>query len=281
MEKWFVVGLLMVLISSCSTPDVNTEKSVELKKAELYYSQGTNDLVQKKYQDALINLLKASEFDPKDSQIRNNLGMAYYFREKPELAIKELQKSIELDPKNSDARVNLGSIYLEKNLLKEAKAQYEVVAQDLTYRNQFRNFYNLSLLALRIGDRAEAYEYLDKSIKEKEDYCQAHFKLGELYMEEYKFTQALTSFQESSKGTCVSEPAPHYQQALALINLNRFEEARIKLKMLMEKHGKTRFYSLSQIQLKKITDEIREQATLKTFQTETVKESQSVESPNF
>jgi tetratricopeptide (TPR) repeat protein len=169
----------------------------------------------------------------------------------------------------------------DANLLKEAKAQYEIVTQDLTYTNQFRNYYNLALLELRIGDRKEAYEYLEKSIKEKEDYCQAHFKLGELYMEEYKFTQALSSFQESSKGTCVTEPAPHYQQALALINLNRFEEARIKLKMLMEKHGKTRFYSLSQIQLKKISDEIREQATLKTFQTETVKESQSVESPNF
>jgi Tfp pilus assembly protein PilF len=281
MKKWFNVGLLAALLSSCSTQDVNTEKSVELKKAELYYSQGTNELVQKKYQDALINLLKASEYDPKDSHIRNNLGMAYYFREKPDLAIKELEKSIELDPKNSDARVNLGSIYLEKNLLKEAKAQYEIVTQDLTYTNQFRNYYNLALLELRIGDRKEAYEYLEKSIKEKEDYCQAHFKLGELYMEEYKFTQALSSFQESSKGTCVTEPAPHYQQALALINLNRFEEARIKLKMLMEKHGKTRFYSLSQIQLKKISDEIREQATLKTFQTETVKESQSVESPNF
>lgn len=281
MEKWFVVGLSMVLLCSCANQDINAEKTVELKKAELYYNQGTNELVQKKYQDALIDLLKASEYDPKDSHIRNNLGMAYYFREKPELAIKELQKSIELDPKNSDARVNLGSIYLDKNLLKQAKEQYEIVAQDLTYRNQFRTYYNLALLALRIGDRKEAFDYLEKSVKEKEDYCQAHFKLGELYMEEYKFTQALSSFQESSKGTCVSEPAPHYQQALALINLNRFEEARIKLKMLMEKHGKTRFYSLSQMQLKKISDEIREQATLKTFQTETVKESQSVESPNF
>jgi Tfp pilus assembly protein PilF len=280
MEKWLVVGLL-IMLSSCSTPDVNKDKSIEQKKAELYYSQGTSELVQKKYQDALINLLKASEFDPKDSYIRNNLGMAYYFRDQTELAIKELQKSIDLDPKNSDARVNLGTIYMEKNRLKEAKAQYDEVEKDLTYRNQFRNFYNLAVLSLKIGDRKEAFEYLNKSIKEKDDYCQAHFKLGELYMEEYKFTQALSSFQESAKGTCVTEPAPHYQQALALMNLNRFEEARIKLKMLIEKHSKTSFFSMAQVQLKKITDEIREQATLKYFQTETVKESQSVESPNF
>ena len=281
MEKWLVVSFFMMILSSCSTQDVNSEKSVEQKKAELYYSQGTTELVQKKYQDALINLLKAAEYDPNDSHIRNNLGMAYYFREQPDLAINELQRSIDLDPKNSDARVNLGSIFMEKNRLKEAKAQYDIVSKDLTYRNQFRNFYNLALLALRIGDRKEAFEYLDKSIKDKEDYCQAHFKLGELYMEEYKFTQALSSFQEASKGTCVSEPAPHYQQALALMNLNRFEEARMKLKMLIEKHPKTRFFSLSQVQLKKITEEIREHATLKNFQTETVKESKSVESPNF
>lgn len=59
---------------------------------------------------------------------------------------------------------------------------------------QFRNYYNFALLALKEGDRKEAFDFLNKSIKKKEDYCQAHFKLGELYTEEYKFKQALACF---------------------------------------------------------------------------------------
>lgn len=278
----FIGSLILsaLLFTSCASNEL-ADKTVEQKKADLYYGQGTNELIKKNYSQALVNLVKAKELNPKDSQIRNNLGMAYYFREQPELAEAELLKAIDLDKNNSDAKVNLGTIYMEKNRPKEAKSMYEQVLQDLTYQAQFRNYYNLAVLALKEGDRKSAFEFLLKSIKEKEDYCQAHFKLGELYTEEYKFKQALSSFQESSKGTCVSEPAPHYQQALALMNLNRFEEARIKFKEIMEKFPKTRFNALASQQLKKISAEIREQTASRNFQTEVIKESKTIESPNF
>jgi type IV pilus assembly protein PilF len=269
-----------LLLASCSTNEL-AEKSSEQKRAEIYYGQGTNELVKKNYSQALINLVKAKELDPNDSLVRNNLGMAYYFREQPVLAEKELLKAISLDNKNSDARVNLGSLYMELNRLKEARVQFTAVLEDLTYLNQFRNYFNLGILSLKEGDRAGAFEFLLKSVKERDEYCQGHFKLGELYLEEYKFKQALSSFQESAKGTCVNEPAPHYQQALALMNLNRFEESRAKLKMIIEKFPKTRFNSLANIQLKKISSELREQSANGNFQTEVIKESKTIESPNF
>ncbi|MDO9180871.1 MAG: tetratricopeptide repeat protein [Bacteriovorax sp.] len=272
--------LAAMFLASCATNEL-AEKTTEQKKSEVYYGQGTSELIKKNYSQALINLLKAKELEPNDSQIRNNLGMAYYFREQPALAEKELLKALDLDPKNSDARVNLGSIYMEQNRLKEAKFQYEKTLEDLTFTNQFRNYYNLAVLALKEGDRATGFEYLFKSIKEKDEYCQAHFKLGELYFEEYKFKQALVSFQESSKGTCVTEPAPHYQQALVLMNLNRFEESRIKLKDIMTKFPNSRFNTLAGIQLKKISAELREQSANQNFQTEIIKESKTIESPNF
>lgn len=275
-----IILLTAFLLASCASNEL-AEKTTEQKKAEIYYGQGTNDLVKKNYSQALINLLKAQEFEPTDSQIRNNLGMAYYFREQPELAEKELLKAIELDKKNSDARVNLGTLYLEKNRLKDAQVQYEIVLKDLTYPNQFRNYYNLAILSLKEGDRASAFEYLFKSVKEKNEYCQAHFKLGELYTEEYKFKQALRSFQESGKGLCVGEPAPHYQQALSLLNLSRFEEASIKFKEIVEKFPETRFNSLATLQLKKISSELKSQNISKNYQTEVIKESQTIESPNF
>ena len=278
-----LIGLFFlsaILLTSCSSNEL-AEKSVEQKKAELYYGQGTNELIKKNYSQALVNLLKAKEFDPKDAQIRNNLGMAYYFREQPELAEKELLKALDLDNKNSDALVNLGSIYMEKKRYKEAREMMEQVALDLTYSAQFRNYYNLAALSLKEGDRKEAFTFLLKSIKEKDDYCQAHFKLGELYTEELKFKQALSSFQEATKGTCVNEPAPHYQQALTLMNLNRYEQARMKLKEIMGKFPQTRFNTLASLQLKKISNDIREQTAKGNLQTEIIKESKTIESPNF
>ncbi len=272
--------LSTLLLASCASNQEPADKTVEQKKAELYYGEGTRDLIKKDYSAALLNLTKAKEYDSKDSQIRNNLGMAYYFREQPELAIKELKEAIDLDKKNSDAKVNLGAIYLEKNRLKEARQMFEEVTSDLTYNAQFRNYYNLAMVSLKEGDRASAFDYLARSVKERADYCQAHFKLGELYTEEYKFKQALESFKEASKGTCVNEPAPHYQQALTLINLNRTDEARTKFKEIVTKFPNSRFHSLANQQLKKLSNQMTtEQAVNR--QTEIIKESKTIESPNF
>lgn len=269
------------LLVSCSSGDLN-KKTPNEKKAETYYGQGTVDLVNKDYTQALINLSKAKELTPNDSKIRNNLGMAYYFKKQIDKAEDELREAISLDGKNSEARVNLGSIYLEKNKLAEARKQFEKVLEDLTFNNQYRNYYNLALLSLKEGDRAEAFFNLEKSIKEKEDYCTAHFKLGELYSEEYKFQKALQSFKSSGQGTCVNQPAPLYQQAVTLMNLNRAEDAAAKFKEVLEKFPGTRFSTLANIQLKKINMNENQQ-TLTKGQTEVIKENgpTSVETPSF
>ena len=49
---------------SCASNEL-TEKTLEQKKSEIYYGQGTNDLVRKNYSQALINLLKAKELAPR------------------------------------------------------------------------------------------------------------------------------------------------------------------------------------------------------------------------
>lgn len=280
LKKALLLTLTTLLIASCASNQTK-DQTVEEKKADVYYSRGTEELINKNYAQALTHLLQAKELNPKDAKIRNNLGMSYYFRNQPELAEEELKAAIGLDSKNSDARLNLGSILMERNKLKEAREQFEKAEKDLTFTNQFRNYYNLAILALKEGDRRSAFEYLAKSVKEREDYCAAHYKLGELYAEEYRFKQALDSFREAGKGTCVSEPAPHYQQALALINLNKNFEAKRKLQEITEKFGSTRFGSLAAVQLRKLENANDNPPTTRATQTEVIKESQAVETPNF
>lgn len=277
--KALVLTLAALLLSSCSSNQL-TEQTPEEKKAEVYYGQGTSDLVNENYSQALINLTKAKELSPKDSKIRNNLGMAYYFRNQPALAEAELKESIKLDKKNTDARLNLGSLYMSKNRFKDAREQFDLVAADLTFANHFRNYYNLAVLSLKEGDRKSAFEFLEKSVAEREDYCAAHFMLGELHSEEYRYKQALTAFRNSSKGTCVSEPAPHYQQAITLLNLNRSSEAKAKFLEVQEKFSSTKFATLAGIQIKKLNN-TNDQPTTRSTQTERIFDSESVETPNF
>lgn len=277
--KALFLTVAVLFVSSCSSSKLKDLTPNE-KKAEVYYGQGTTELVNKNYPQALIYLTQAKELDPNDSKIRNNLGMAYYFRNQHELAEKEMKAAIDMDAKNSDARVNLGALYMEKNRLKEARVQFEKVLEDLTFQAQYRNYYNLAIVSLKEGDRREAFEYLAKSVKEKDNYCPAYFKQGELYNEEFRFKQALDSFKEASKGTCVSDPAPHYQQALALVNLNRPLEAKRKFQEVFEKFPSTRFGAMASAQIKKLSNSNDEQQSTRATQTEVIK-SQSGETPNF
>ena len=100
--KTLLMALLVLALSSCSSNQLK-EQTPEEKKAEVYYGQGTTELVRKNYAQALEYLTRAKELNSKDSKIRNNLAMAYYFRDQHELAEKELKAAINLDSKNSDA----------------------------------------------------------------------------------------------------------------------------------------------------------------------------------
>jgi len=247
-----IFTLFLFLATACASNNVDQEPTANEKKAVVYYDQGTSELVEKNYQMALTNLLKAKDLDPNNSKIRTNLGMAYYFRDQAELAINELKEAISIDKKNTDAKMNLATIYMEKNKLKEAKKLYEDVLNDLTYVALHRVHYNLAILNLKIGDRKSAFEELFRSIKEKEDYCLAHYKLGELYNEEYKYKEAFNSFKESSKGSCVNNPEPHLAMANVLINLNKNAEAKLKLEYIVEKFNKSNIKIIAERKLKEL-----------------------------
>jgi type IV pilus assembly protein PilF len=247
-QKFFII-LALVTVQSCATNDTPPERTVEEKKADLYYEQGTKELINANYQEALANLLKARELNPIDSKTRNNLGMAYYFRNKINLAIDEIQAAIKIDSKNTDAKLNLAAIYLEKNKLPEAKKLLDECNEDLTYPSLFRVHYNLAMVSLKEGDRKNAFNELELSIKEKEDFCLSHFKLGELYSEEYRFKEAYASYKNSIKGTCVNDPAMHFGLAQSLVNLNRNNEAIKKYNEIIEKFPKSNFSVLSHKEL--------------------------------
>jgi Tfp pilus assembly protein PilF len=274
----FLIFLASLLFSACSSNETLKEPSLEEKKAEVYYNQGTNELVSKNYQQALTNLLKAKELSPSDSRIRNNLGMAYFFREQPKLAITELKEAISMDEKNTDAKMNLATIYLETKNLKDSKKMYDLVLQDLTYPALYRVHYNLALLNLKIGDRKGAFEELEKATKEKDDYCPANYKLGQLYTEEYRFQEAYQAYLNSTKGTCVNNPEPHYAVGLSLINLNKMPEAKIKFKEIVEKFPKSNFKILAE---KKLSNLALGNQSENISTTETITPETNIESPKF
>ncbi len=240
--------LLQILVISCASNPKNFI-SPEHKRAEIYYNQGTHELVKEQYTLALKHLLEANTLKPDDSRIQNNLGMAYYFKKRPERAIKYLKSSISLDPKNTDARLNLATVYLNLGNYSEAKTQFNLVLDDLTYTAQFRTYYNLGLLYLKQNKPSEALNYFKQSINENANYCPAHFQVGNLYFKNGKYAQALDEFKNASKGTCYNNPEPLYHQALTYIELKKYDTAKVKLEEIIDRFSVSKYNKLANKQL--------------------------------
>ena len=112
----FLVDFDIFLSWMFECSNLKKPSSPDKKKAQLYFDQGTAELVNKRYTQALEYLLKAQELNPDDTRIFNNLGMSYYFKGKREKALTYLKRSVELDKRNSDARNNLAGIFWNRGI---------------------------------------------------------------------------------------------------------------------------------------------------------------------
>lgn len=221
----FLLMMSLLLIASCSSGS-----STKNKQSTLYFNAGTQSLMDKDYTAALTSLLKANAMDPENSDILTNLGMAYFFKGEKESGIRYLKEALKFNENNSDAKVNLASIYfLDKNY-NEAERLYIEVTKDLTYDKQARNYYNLGLVEMQAyKNLTKAEDYFKRSVKEDENYCPSYFQLGHIRYTRRQFNTALKFFREAGMGTCSESPAPHYYQGLTLIELGKFDDARMKL----------------------------------------------------
>jgi type IV pilus assembly protein PilF len=241
----FLSHMLLMMFGIISLYSCSSKKNANVsKKAGLFYGQGTADLINKKYTDALKNLLNANELEPNNSEIINNLGMAYYFKGQRDLAIQHLNKAIELNEKNADAKSNLATIYYHEGNIKKAEKLYKEVTTDLTYEKLAITYYNLGVLELDKKKNSLAAEnYFKKSLEEDENYCPSYFQIGLIKYGQRKFNTALKNFKEASMGVCYEIPAPIYHQALALIELKEYDEARLKLDMIETRFKDTPYYT--------------------------------------
>lgn len=250
MKTLFMILTLSFVMASCSSGPKRVSKTE--KRALIYYTQGTRNLVDKEYTKALKNLLEANSLKSDDTKIHTNLGMAYYFKKNKTLAIKHLNYAIKLDNKNTDAKLNLATIYMENNQLDLAEENFQKILKDLVYENQFQTYYNLGVLELRRKHTQKAISYFKSSVKINENYCPSFFQLGRIYYDQANYKNALKMYREASMGTCYDNPEPHYRQALSLIKLHRYADATIKLEEMTEKFALTKYEAMARRALVKV-----------------------------
>jgi Tfp pilus assembly protein PilF len=246
MKSVFFIALALAF--GCAS----NQKKQQAKLSEMHYGYGTDALMNKNYTEAITHLLKASELEPENSGIHNNLGMAYYFKGDLSMAEEHIQRAIKLDKKNTDALSNLGSLKFEKGDMVTAERLYKECLKDLTYEKTPRIYFNLSLVEMRKGNAAQIEAYLRMALKEDESYCPAWFQMGQIEYKQRQLKTALKSFRQAGMGTCANDPAPLYWQGVVMAELGDFIGARMKLDEVETRFARTSYGAMAREKISRL-----------------------------
>jgi tetratricopeptide (TPR) repeat protein len=169
---------------------------IEVPATDFYRSYNVAwELAQKgKYEESIVQWRKALEQNPGEASVHLNLGVALARAGKPDEAIAEYRKALAIDADDADVYYRLGMALAETGKFDEAVAQYR---KGLDIRPKDAN----------PTDLATVYDFIGRARAGKGD-----------------MAGAVTDFAEAVR----LSPGfgPHlYDYALALTQLNRFDEA--------------------------------------------------------
>jgi len=108
------------------------ERAIQLglKKFDLFYNLGMAYAEHlRDYDKALEAFKQAERMDTKNDEIHYALGLAYWFKESESEAVAELMKAVNLNPRHIEAQSLLGEIYFRRRQYDFAKAAWDRVLE--------------------------------------------------------------------------------------------------------------------------------------------------------
>lgn len=218
-QKIAFAGLLCLSFASCATSKAKEQSILRMRN-------GTALLEQGHYPEALRELLHAEKLDPSSPYVQNNLGLAYFMREKYDFAAKHLARAIAMKPDYSEARNNYGRVLIEQGKYAQAIEELEKVTKDLTYPEPNRALVNLGLARFRQKNYAVAKKNFGEAIKLNREDCLAHTLYGRSLFEMADYKQAAAALDNAVVVCRVQKfDEPHYFSGLTYYKLGRTTDA--------------------------------------------------------
>jgi Flp pilus assembly protein TadD len=128
--------------------------------ARVWNNVGAEHFTKGRTREALRAFERAVALAPSDPLARANLGSAWLRIGNQAAAERNLRAALRLDPGNALTRSNLGAALMVSGRLAEAERELrDVLRVDPRHQNAS---YNMACLALRKGDRQDAFRWLDR-----------------------------------------------------------------------------------------------------------------------
>lgn len=191
-----------------------------------------------KPREALQELLRATELNPKDADAFYYLGRLYFSADNVVAALTAFQKSIELDPSSVRATTQLGQTYEALGRMTDAERAYRraIELEEQQPKKSEWPYYNLALLYVNTGHAAESVPYFREALARNPAFPEAKVKLAVVLVKQNLSSEALKLLEGAIQDDPQNSEA-HYRLALLLAKTGKSEEAQRQF-ALFEKYRK-------------------------------------------
>lgn len=184
--------LLGGLLSACvSTGQQDPLKTAEGRNAarDAYIQLGIGYLQKGSTEQAKVPLKKALELDGSNADAHAALALVFQTELEPRLADEHYRKALAA---RSDARIlnNYGSFLFEQQRYEEAYARFLQAAEDNLYPERSRVYENLGLTSLKLGQREQALEHFEKSLRLNRNQPRVLLEMAQLSFDARQFVPA-------------------------------------------------------------------------------------------
>lgn len=162
-----------------SSPKKATATSEEVK-AQL--SKAAGFMMQGDYNNAMPELMKAREMDPRNADVENFFGLAYYGMKSHNQAIDSFKKALSFDSNRPDVHNNLGLAYLALQQYDPALQEFNTCLASPDYQKRHLPLSNIGLTYLETGRYDQALEALTRATEENPNYAKAYQLMGRVYL---------------------------------------------------------------------------------------------------
>lgn len=160
--------LVVSLLAGCvTTGDVDPMRTAEgrEKARDAYVKLGVAYIQQGDTQRAKVPLKNALDLDSSNADAHAALAMAFQLEMEPKLADEHFRKALSQRPKDARLLNNYGGFLFEQKRYPDAMSAYLKAAEDNLYPERSWVFENLGMTALQLGQREQAKEYFQRSLR--------------------------------------------------------------------------------------------------------------------
>jgi tetratricopeptide (TPR) repeat protein len=182
--------------------DAAKKEAERVEAIKAAFAQGADLTNAGKYDEAIAKFNEVIAQVPKCSECYVNIGAIHSRRQEWPQAEEAYKKAIEVNPDAVEAYNGLANVYNAQKKFKEAQAMSDEAAKRTAASGgsgSAESLYNQGVIAWNGNDFQKALELFTAAVKADEKHAEAHFMLGQVYLNLGKLPEAAKEFETYTK----------------------------------------------------------------------------------